>query len=247
MEQLKAVVTIEARMTSSRLPGKVLMESCGKPLLQHMIERLRRSQKIDDIIVATTVNETDNPIVELCQKINCNYFRGSEDDVLIRVLHAAESLSADIIVETTGDCPLIDWRHIDYLTEFYLKNKYDFVANNIDRTFPDGFDIRIFSTDALRRVNDLSSDKIDHEHVSVYFPKHPELFTSYNWRAEAGEDRPEVEVTLDEYGDYMLIDSIFKGLYFQNADFSCKDVISYLDQNPHLLDYVKDIKRTIVG
>lgn len=233
-------------MTSSRLPGKVLMKSCGKPLLQHMVERLRRCQKIDDIVVATTINDTDNPIVELCKKIDCKYFRGSEEDVLLRVLHAAESVNADIIVETTGDCPLIDWRHIDYLTEFYLKNEYDFVANNIERTFPDGFDIRIFSTDALRQVNELSKEKSDHEHVSIYFPKHPEIFTSYNWRAGVDEERPEFEVTLDEYGDYQLIDSIFQGLYLKDNNFSCKDVIAYLDNNLHLLNYVKDIKRTTI-
>lgn len=246
MKRLKVVVTIEARMTSSRLPGKVLMKSCGKPLLQHMIERLRRCQKIDDIVVATTINDTDNPIVELCKKVDCKYFRGSEEDVLLRVLRAAESVNADVIVETTGDCPLIDWRHIDYLAEFYLKNEYDFVANNIERTFPDGFDIRIFSTDALRQVNELSKEKSDHEHVSIFFPNHPEIFTSYNWRAGVDEDRPEFEVTLDEYGDYQLIDSIFQGLYLKDNNFSCKDVIAYLDNNLHLLNYVKDIKRTTI-
>lgn len=246
MKQPKIVLTIEARMTSSRLPGKVLMESCGKPLLQHMIERVKRCQGISDVVVATTINDTDDAIVELCNKINCKYFRGSEDDVLLRVLDAAKSVSADIIVETTGDCPLIDWRHIDYLVEFFLKNEYDFVANNIERSFPDGFDIRIFSTEALEQVNNLSQEMADHEHVSIYFPNHPEKFTSYNWKADYFENRPEYEVTLDERGDYMLIDSIFKGLFFQNEDFTCRDVIAYLDQNPHLLEYVKDIKRTIV-
>ena len=246
MKKEKVIVTIEARMTSSRLPGKVLLESCDKPLLQHMIERIRRCKKIDDIVVATTINETDDPIVELCQKIDCKYFRGSEEDVLLRVLYAAESVEADVIVETTGDCPLIDWRHIDFLIEIYLDNDYDFVANNIERSFPDGFDIRIFSVDALREVNRLSTDKNDHEHVSIYFPKHPEKFSSYNWKAEKAEDKPEIEVTLDEYGDYLLIDSIFKGLYFRNTDFTCKDVIEYIEKNNHLLNYNKDVKRTVV-
>lgn len=243
MNEVKIVATIEARMTSSRLPGKILMESCGKPLLQHMIERIKRSQLIDDVVVATTVNRTDDPVVELCKKIGCSYFRGSEDDVLLRVLEAAKSVSADIIVETTGDCPCIDWRHIDYLVDFYVKHDYNFVANNTVQTFPDGFDIRIFSVEDLERVNKISNDTADHEHVSIYFPRHPEIFASYNWEAESVERRPELEVTLDEQGDYLLIDSIFTALYKDHVDFSCKDVISYIDNNPDVLNYVKDIKR----
>lgn len=246
MSKKKIVVTIEARMTSSRLPGKVLMESCGKPLLQHMIERIKRSQLIDDVVVATTVNRTDDPVVELCKKIGCSYFRGSEEDVLLRVLEAAKSVSADVIVETTGDCPCIDWRHIDYLVDFYIKHDFNFVANNTIQSFPDGFDIRIFSTENLERVSKMTDDRADHEHVSIYFPKHPEIFSSYNWEAQTVERRPELEVTLDEKGDYLLIDSIFSALYKDNVDFSCTDVINYIDNNPELLDYIKDIKRKCI-
>lgn len=246
MNHKKVIVTIEARMTSSRLPGKVLLESCGKPLLQHMIERLRRCHMIEDIVVATTVNQADDPIVALCDKIGCKYFRGSEDDVLIRVLLAAQSVNADVIVEATGDCPLIDWRHIDYLVNLYNDNQYDFVANNIECSFPDGFDIRIFSTVALDQINCLTQDSTDHEHVSIFFPRHPELFSSYNWMAEGVENRPDLEITLDERGDYEFINSIYEGLYADNNDFSCKDVINYIEMNPQLLEYVKGIKRTIV-
>lgn len=246
MKKKKIVATIEARMTSSRLPGKVLMKSCGKPLLQHMIERIRRSSEIDDVIVATTINETDDPIVRLCEDINCSYFRGSEDDVLERVLLAAKSVNADVIVETTGDCPFVDWRHINYLVKFYLDNEYDFVANNTERTFPIGFDIRIFSTESLDIINCISDDPRDHEHVSIYYPRHPEKFSSYNWYAEQDENRPDIEVTLDEHGDYELINKVFEGLYPNNTDFSCIDVIKYIDQHPELKLYVDDIKRTVV-
>lgn len=241
---MKKVASIEARMTSSRFPGKVLMKSCGKPLLEHMIERIRHSRLLDDIVVATTVNSEDDPIIELCDKIGCKYYRGSEDNVLMRVLEAAESQGTDLIIELTGDCPCIDWRHIDYLLSVYLENDYDFVANNTEQTFPDGFDVRIFSTDALRRVASQSDDSRDCEHVSIYFPRHSEQFRCFNWTAGEHENRPEYEVTLDEKGDYELIDKVFRELYPTNPDFSCEDVIKFLDAHRELLAYIKDIKRT---
>ena len=119
----KIVATIEARMTSTRLPGKVLLPLAGKPALERLVERLKRSLYIDEIVVATTTNQTDEPIVELCESLGVKYFRGSELDVLKRVLGAAESVRADIIVEITGDCPLMDWRIVDRgIEEFYSQN-----------------------------------------------------------------------------------------------------------------------------
>ena len=228
-EKNNVVCTIEARMTSSRLPGKVLMEVCGKPLLQHMIERIRRSEVIDEIVVATTVNKEDDPIADLCDRIGCKYFRGSEEDVLLRVLDAVKSVNGDVIVETTGDCPCIDWRHIDYLVNYYNANDYDFVANNTIQSFPDGFDIRIFSTKMLDELNEKTKDPADHEHVSIYFPRHSEEYKCYNWVASGEEHRPELAVTLDEIGDFKLIEAVYNGLYKDNPDFTCKDVIMFLN------------------
>lgn len=247
MKRGKTVVTIEARMTSSRLPGKVLMKSCGKPMLELMIERIRRSQTIDDIIVATTINKDDDAIVDLCDKIGCKYFRGSEDDVLERVLLAAKSLDAKTVVETTGDCPFIDWRHIDHLVRFYENNEFDFVANNSEKSFPKGFDIRIFSSKMIEDLNANSTNPLDHEHVSIHFPEHPEKYRCYNWVADGNENRPEIEVTLDELGDYKLIDSIFEGLYRKNADFTCSDVIHYIDEHSDILNLVNGISRTVIN
>ena len=116
----KIVATIEARMTSSRLPGKVLLDLAGKPALQQLVERLRRSRYLDEVVVATTDRPTDDPVAEMCRQIGCSVFRGSEDDVLARVLGAANSVSGDLIVEITGDCPAVDWRHVDQLIETFL-------------------------------------------------------------------------------------------------------------------------------
>ncbi len=242
----KYIATIEARMTSSRLPGKVLMEACGKPLLQHLIEREKRCTEVDDVVVATTINKEDDPIVELCEHIGCSYYRGSENDVLGRVLNTAKEFEADVIVETTGDNPCIDWRQMDYLIRFYRNNNYDFVTNMMEQSFAEGFEFRIFSTEMLEYVNDISDDPLDREHVAIYFPKHPETFKCYNWRARGREYRPDLQVTLDEMGDYLLIKNVFEALYPLNNDFQYMDVVGYLSKHKDVRAYIDGIKRTVI-
>ncbi|MGE5370813.1 MAG: cytidylyltransferase domain-containing protein [Solirubrobacterales bacterium] len=239
----KIVATIEARMTSSRLPGKVLMDLAGKPSLQQIVERLKRSRYLDDVVVATTVNATDDPIVELCREIGCTYYRGSEEDVLLRVLKAAKSAKADIIVEITGDCPVIDWRHVDYLIEMFYSGTYDYAANIIERTFPRGFDTQVFPVAVLDRVNQLTDDQQDHEHVSLYIYHHPETFRLVNWTAPPDLHHPEMEITLDTLEDYRLIQAIYDELYPGNPDFSAGDVVGLLLRKPELLEIISNVRR----
>lgn len=239
----KIVATIEARMTSSRLPGKVLMDFCGKPDLQHIIERLRRSQYVDEVVVATTVNKTDDPVIELCEQLNCKYYRGSEEDVLQRVLDTAKSVNADLIVEITGDCPVIDWRHVDYLVEMFGTGNYDYVANVIKRTFPRGFDTQVYPVAVLEEVNQLTNDPLDHEHVSLYIYNHPERYRLGNWEAPALVHHPEFEITLDTKEDYQLIKKVYEELYPVNQDFSCEDVVQLLLERKDIADIVADVKR----
>lgn len=246
IEKCRSVGIIEARMTSSRLPGKVMMKSCGKPMLYHMVERMRRSKLLDDIIIATTTNVEDDPIIELAERIKCRYFRGSENDVLDRVVNAAKTIEADIIVEVCGDCPFIDWRHIDHLLEIYQSGEYDFVSNNMEKSFPMGFDVRIFSTSLVDKLNNSSTNPLDHEHVSIHFPQHPEKYNCYNWIAPSEMNRPDIEVTLDERKDYEMINQIFEALYPIDEDFSCTDVIKYLDNNPMIKETINGISRTVI-
>lgn len=237
------VATIEARMTSSRLPGKVLLDLAGKPSLQQIVERLKRSKYLDDVVVATTVNATDDPIIALCEQIGCTYFRGSEEDVLVRVLDAAKSVSADIIVEITGDCPVIDWRHVDHLIELFYSGEYDYAANIIERSFPRGFDTQVFPVSVLDRVNQLTQDQQDHEHVSLYIYRHPETFKLINWAAEGMMRRPDYEITLDTPQDYQLIRAIYDELYPTNPDFSAEDVVRLLNEKPELAEIVAEVRR----
>ncbi|NPV91577.1 MAG: glycosyltransferase family protein [Firmicutes bacterium] len=240
---MKIVATIEARMTSTRLPGKVLLDLCGKPALQHIVERLRRSRYLDDVVVATTVNATDDPVVQMCKDIGCSYYRGSEEDVLLRVLEAARSVDADLIVEITGDCPVIDWRHVDRLIEMFFSGEYDYVSNVMERSFPRGFDTQVFPVRVLDEVNRLTQDPVDHEHVSYYIYNHPERYRLLNWRAEGDAFHPELEITLDTPEDYRLIKAVYEGLYRENPDFSAVDVIRYLLANQGLAGLVSRVRR----
>lgn len=238
----KIIATIEARMTSSRLPGKVLLPLAGKPALERLVERIQRSLYVDEIVVATTTNREDDHIIELCNKIGCKYFRGSEDDVLRRVLDATNSAAGDIIVEITGDCPLIDHRHIDKVVKMFFSGDYDYASNTVERSFPDGFDVQVFPVRVLQRVDELTDDPIDRVHVSYYIYSHPGKFKLVNWMAAGDMFWPDLRVTLDEKADYDLLDRIFKELIPINEDFSADDVVGLLKSKPELTNINRDVR-----
>jgi spore coat polysaccharide biosynthesis protein SpsF len=239
----KIVATIEARMSSTRLPGKVLMPLAGKPNLERLIERLRRSAYLDDIVIATTTNPADDAIVSFAEGVGCKVWRGSEENVLERVLEAAQSVGADLIVEITGDCPLVDWRHVDRLIEIYTDGGYDYVANNMERTFPRGMDVQVFSVQTLSEVNTLTQDPVDQENVSIYIYNHPERYRLYNWAAEGRMARKDLRVTLDTREDYQLLNTIFEKLLPANSDFSAEEVIALFEKEPQLADINAGIKQ----
>jgi spore coat polysaccharide biosynthesis protein SpsF len=232
---MKVVATIEARMRSSRLPGKVLRRVAGKPMLELLIERLRRARRLDQIVVATTDNPADNPIEELARRLGAGCFRGSEDDVLDRVLRAAQSVAADVIVEITGDCPLIDPEVIDRLVEVYLTHNYDYVANVLKRTYPDGLDAQVFATALLADVASRTHDPADREHVSLYIYEHPEHYRLHNVESDLPEKYWHLRLTLDTPQDFDLIAAIYDELYPKDPAFTLGDVLRLLDRRPDLL------------
>lgn len=238
----KIVATIEARMSATRLPGKVLMPLAGKPALERLIERMKRSRYLDEIVVATTMNDSDDPIVDSAKRLGVKYFRGSENDVLSRVLNAAKSADGDIIVEITGDCPLTDWRLIDRGIEEFFSGDYDYAANTIKRSYPDGFDVEVFPVSVLDRVGKMTDDPIDRVHVSYYIYNHPEIFRLLNWMPEKECYWPDLRVTLDEKADYELLNAIFEALLPVNEDFSVRDVVNLLRNNPQMLEINKYVK-----
>lgn len=230
----RIVATIEARMTSSRLPGKVLMEGAGKSMLEHMIERLNRVPSLDGVVVATTVNATDDPVVELAEKLGVGCFRGSEEDVLARVLGAARAHDIDVIVETTGDCPLIDPALVEICIQGYLDAGVDYVSNVLERTYPIGMDTQVFAADVLADVAARTDDADDHEHVSLYIYRHPEIYSLKNMPAPPELSRPGLALTLDTAEDYALLRAVFEALYPKNPSFGLAEVLDLIDRDPAL-------------
>lgn len=243
---MEIVGIIEARMGSSRLPGKSMADLVGKPMLQHIIERVKRSQLINQIVVATTIKEGDREIVDLAKKLKVGFFQGSENDVLSRVLNAAVKYKADVIVELTADCPFVDSSIIDQVINKYLTGNYDYVSNVSERTFPRGLDVQAFSTKTLLNVSDFTRDPIDREHVSLYIYNHPKIFRLGTVIAEPGMRRS-YRLTVDEEDDLELTRRIYKFFYRRKRDFSAKDVISLLDRNPQLAKLNSGVKQKPVA
>jgi spore coat polysaccharide biosynthesis protein SpsF len=239
----RVVCTIEARMTSSRLPGKVLLPAAGKPLLEHMIERLRRTRHIDAIVIATTEDPSSDPLQALADRLGVGCFRGSEDDVLGRVLGAAQAFAADLIVETTGDCPLIDPETVDLVIERFAEGGADYCSNTLERTYPRGMDVQAFPAAVLAEVAGLTNDRSDREHVSLYIYEHPERYrlrSVVSERPETGEWR----LTVDTPEDYELIRTVFDALYRADEAFGLKAILELLDTRPELRELNRHVEQT---
>lgn len=238
---MSTVAIIEARMTSSRLPGKILLPVEGKPLLELLIERLRRAELLDNIVIATTDNPSDDVVEQLARRLGVGFFRGSEEDVLDRVLHAAHEHAADVIVEVTGDCPLMDPTIIDRILRTYREKKVDYVSNILKRTYPRGMDLQVFSTNVLEKVSRLTQDPVDHEHVSLYIYEHPEIFSLFNVESDLPEKFWDVRLTVDTREDFELIKAIFESLYPSKPTFTLEDIVDLLEKRPDLLDINRNI------
>lgn len=231
----KIVATIEARMTSSRLPKKVLMPLAGIPALELLITRLKKSRYLDAVVIATTSNVADEPLITLANQLGVQVFRGSEQDVLGRVLGASQSVEADIIVEITGDCPFVDPKLVDQGISEFFYGEYDYAANIIPVSFPIGFDVQVFPVSVLAKVSELTAAPLDRVHVSYYIYSHPELFKLRSWSAPQELEWPELRLTLDERADYELLNTIAERFLPGNPFFSADEVISLLRREPALL------------
>ena len=213
----KIVATIEARMASSRLPGKVLLDLVGKPVLWHLCERLKQVPSIDSIIIATTENPAEDPIVEFAKNNNIACFRGSENDVLKRVLDTASSVNADLIVEITGDCPLLDPNIIEQAIQTYLelsnKEGVDYVSNVLKKGYPLGLAVQVFSYELLKEVDMKTNDSEDREHVSLYIYKEKGRYKTHHLECPDWLYYPEWRWTLDYKEDYTFLKKVYSDLY----------------------------------
>jgi len=237
----KIGITIEARMSSSRLPGKTLKLLHGIPMLARMIERLKRVKLADVIVVATTNQPEDASIVDLAKKIGAGYYRGSSEDVLDRVLKAAQKYEIDIIVETCGDCPIIDPGIIDMEIQAFLDNDVDYVGCHLIKTFPLGLDAKLFTTKTLEDVSKMTNDPADRENVSLYIYEHPEKYKLMNIEAKGKQRRPDLRLVVDYQEDFDLIESIYKELYDKKPNYDYDDILNLFDHRPDLAEINKDV------
>ena len=240
---MKIVATIEARMTSSRLPGKVLMPVAGITMLGCLVRRLKSVKSIDCIVLATTVNKADDSLIDLAKELEIEAFRGDENDVMNRVIGAAASVGADVIVEITGDCPVIDPEIVEQTIQMFKANSADYVSNAHIRSYPDGMDTQVFRLDTLKRSAAMTDDLLDHEHVTLHIRNHPELFTQVHLVAPPEIYWPELGLTLDEHRDYVILKKIIEYFDKTNPFFSCLDVVRLLQQNPDWVEINKAVVR----
>jgi spore coat polysaccharide biosynthesis protein SpsF len=241
----KVVASIEARYSASRLPGKVLKEIMGVPMLELLIERVRKASLIDEIIIATSTNPKDDALEQLARKIGVACFRGSEEDVLARVLGAVCSVKGDHIVELWGDNALMDPKIIDEAISLYMNSDFDCVGT-LEKCYPLGMGVLIFPTKILAEVDRITNDPVDRENVSNYIYEHPQKYTISNLTAPPHLYRPTLRLTIDELPDFEFVTRIFETLRPKNHFFDTKDILDFVDSNPQLLKINQAVRQKVL-
>lgn len=225
---------LQARVSSTRLPGKVLMPILGKPMLIRQIERVKRAGLIDGLLVATSRDASDDPIEKLCLENHITCYRGKLDDVLDRFYQAAKPLRPDHMVRLTGDCPLIDPHLIDQVITFHLQEGFDYTSNTVEPTFPDGLDVEVFRFSCLERAWEETKLPSQREHVTLFMYRHPERFRIGSFKN--GTDLSPLRWTVDEPPDFEMVTRVYEALYPSNPEFSTEDVLALFEKNKWLKD-----------
>ena len=231
-------------MGSTRLPGKSLMKIAGKPILQHIVERIQRAKLVDDVVVATSISNKDDAIEEFCKENRILFFRGSEDDVRDRILKAVKYFKADVNIEMFADNPCPDPKLIDEIVKFYLDNSYDYVSNFIKTTYPPGLEVQVYKTEVLEKAALLSSELRYKEHASLYIYTHRDIFSCFNYEAPKElRNFTDVHIELDTMEDFHLIKFIYDALYSNNPSFTTQDILKLIEENGHIKEINKNVSR----
>ncbi|MCO6400580.1 MAG: glycosyltransferase family protein [Verrucomicrobia bacterium] len=231
---MKVVAIIQAHMSSSRLPGKVLLDLAGKPALLRVIERVRQFARVDEVVVAVSLLAADDILRELCNQWGVPVYRGDDRDVLSRFLGAAESAAADICVRITSDCPLIDPGVGDLIIERFLDAdpRVDYASNKIPQSFPRGLDTEVFTIDALRRAARNAIQPYERAHVTIHMYEHPEQFRLLSVKSDV--DRASWRWTLDTREDYAFMQSVYARMRSDRV-FGWEEVLALLQREPELM------------
>ena len=238
---LKITTIIQARMGSSRLPKKVLSDIEGQSMLWHLVNRLKNSKFSPEIIIATTISDSDKEILKLAKDLGVKSNAGSIDDVLDRFYQTALKYKPDIIVRITADCPLMDPLIFDRVIQFFLDGDYDYATNTLPPTFPDGLDVEVFTFEILKKTWKEAKLASEREHVTPYIRKHPELFKLGN--IVNIPDLKEMRWTVDEKEDLEFVRCIYKNLYPKKKIFLMDDILKLLKIQPELMKINSQFER----
>ena len=233
------LTVVQARSSSSRLPGKVLKPILGKPMIVLELERLKRSKRIDKIVLATSQDESDDELARIVTEGGVEVYHGSLDDVLDRYYQCAKQYQPEHVVRITGDCPVIDWRIVDAVIEKHLAEDNDYTSTT--ERFPDGLDTEVFRFSALEEAWREARLPSEREHVTPYIRNHTEQFTVQ--RMDAEKDWGDLRWTVDEPQDFEFIRQVYEALYPSNADFGMQDILRLVEQKPEMCKINQNIQR----
>ena len=239
------VAIIQARCGSTRFPSKIFADLAGKPLIWHVVKRLNYCKRINQIVIATTLNPNDNRLVKWAKEGNYITYRGKEYDVLNRYYMAAKSIGLkdnDIIIRITADDPFKEPSLIDKIIEVVEKRETDFAYNTKPPTFPEGLDCEVFTMQVLEKAEKESTDIYEREHVTQYMYRHPNFFKGIN--ISQSEDLSYLRLTLDTPADYQMAREIYNRLYKDDDIFILKDILELFEKYPEIPQMNSDIPRS---
>ncbi len=238
---MKKGIILQARTSSTRLPGKVLRRLPNNlTVLETIVERLKKSKKIDEIIVATSKNKNDDIIENLCLEKKYDVFRGDEHDVLGRFYNTAKSKGLNYVIRCNADCPLIDYKILDKVIETFLAEDCDYCSNILLPSYPVGMHTEVFSFEALEKAFQNASSELEREHVTPYIYRNPEIFKLKNVKYK--KNLSNIRLTLDYEEDFRVISKIFK--HFKSHDyFSLDDILNFLENNPDVIKINSHFKK----
>lgn len=241
MSTSQTLCILQARMGSTRLPGKVLKPILGEPMLAHQINRLSGVKTIDTLLVATSTEQEDDAIEQLCKQLSIPCFRGNKNDVLDRFYQAALAYRPENIVRLTGDCPLIDAEIVTQVVELHLHSHHDYTSNCNPPTLPDGLDVEVFTFKALTKAWQHSSKPSEREHVTPYIRNNTQMFSCQNFHYPT--DLSQHRWTVDEEKDFEFVSAIYRHLYKNNNHFALNEILALLAERPELLEINNLISR----
>lgn len=244
----RVVCVVQARCTSERLPGKVMLPLAERPIVEHVLNAALAAQRVDEVVLATTTNVADDELASHGRRLGVRVFRGSENDVLGRFVGAVQGLEADVVVRNTADDPLLDPTVIDMVVADFLAGGCDYSSNILERSWPRGMDTEVFSRGTLDRAEREGLRAEDREHVTIFVRTHPERFRLRNVAAPTSETWPDLRLCIDTVADYEMLRAIFEELATDGQAPPVREVVAWLRNRPDVVAINASVQqRTVLG